>query len=178
MTSSGPEPARSGTRVDLGRLRRADCGVAAGTLLYLVCLLVPWFHVGAVDLGFGYRIAPASANGFDSGLLVCALVLLVLATAWALLPAVADLATPFPRSFATAWLAGLAFLLTLIVWGSTFDVGFTVAGLLALLCSLAVLGCAALRLLPDATRPGALPRRLAGVVRWVNLPAGRRPASR
>jgi hypothetical protein len=154
MTSSGPEqpphaPGAAGKGVDLGRLRRADHAVAAGTLLYLVFLLLPWFSVEGFDLGSGYRLPGVSVNGFDAGTLTVAFVLLVLASAWALLPAFADVRVPFPRAFLTAGLAALAFVLTLIEWLSTFDIGFTLMGLLTFLSSVAVLAFAVLRLLSE-----------------------------
>ena len=160
-----PAPHRRG-RLQPSRLRRADAGVGAGTLLYLVSLLLPWFRVDGFDLGSGYRLPGVSVNGLDSGLLVGALLLLLLATAWAVLPAVTDVPGRAPRSVVTAGLAALAALLTTIEWLTSFDTGFTVAGLLAWLCALAVLSCAALGLLVEFGPSARLPGRSAGVVRW------------
>ncbi len=157
MTSSGPEGAPSRRRLDLTRLRRADWAVAAGTLLYLVCMTLPWFRVDGFDLGSGFAVPGVSVNGFDSGVLVVALVLLLLATAWALLPAVAEGPAPSPRSSVTACLAALAFVLTLVEWLSTLDEGFTAVGLLAVLVAAAVLAAAVLRLVRDLRGAGASP---------------------
>ena len=165
MTSTAPDPAPGSPpvpapradaaparrrRVDLRRLSRADVLVAAGTVLFLVLLLVPWFRTAAFDHGFGHRATAASANGLASGLLVTALVLLVLAAGWSLLPAVADVPTPFPRSLVTAGLAVPAFLLTLVEWLTTLDLGVSVAALLALLTVAAVLAVAVRALVPEA----------------------------
>ena len=170
MTSSRPEGAPSRRRLDLTRLCRADWAVAAGTLLYLVCLTLPWFRVHGIDLGSGFAVPGVSVNGFDSGVLVVALVLLLLASAWALLPAVAEGPAPSPRSSVTACLAALAFLLTLVEWLLTFDAGFTLFGLLTFLTAAAVLACAVLRLLPDLHLRADLPR-LAGAAGLANRPA-------
>jgi hypothetical protein len=195
MTSSDPEQTPSGsgrpaagsgtpamprTGVDLGRLRLADCAVAAGTLLYLVFAILPWYRIDAFDLGSGFRLPGLSVNGFDSGILTSAVVLLLLASVWALLPAIADLPVPFPRAFLTAGLAALAFVLTLIEWLATVDVGFTLMGLLAFLSSVAVLAFAALRVLPEVGEPGSLPGVLTRAAQWANRPARRsgEPADR
>ena len=165
MTTNGPEQVPSAPeqppapaaprRVDPGRLRPADHAVAVGTLLYLVLLALPWFRTDGFDLGSGFAVPPVSVNGFDSGTLTVAAVLLLAASVWALLPAVADVSLPFPRSAVTAGLAAPAFLLTLVEWLSTFDAGFTLVGLLAFLTSAAVLTVAVLRLLPDLLGPSA-----------------------
>ena len=55
-----------------------------------------------------------------------AFVLFLLATAWTLLPAFADLRLGFPRSWITVGLAALAWLLTLFAWLESFDGGFSV----------------------------------------------------
>jgi hypothetical protein len=158
MTSSGPEqvagdpPRRRARSAVLGRVALADRAVVAGTLLYLLFGLLPWYRVAAFDLGQGYSFPGASANGFDSGLVVVAFVLLLLATAWAVLPAVADVPVRFPRSLVTVGLATAAFLLTLIEWLSDLDIGFSLMGLLTLLAAVAVLTGAVLRLLPELRR--------------------------
>jgi hypothetical protein len=160
MTASGPGPTpahRSPLRFDRSRLTLIDVAVAVGAALYVVCLSVPWFRYDGYDLGFGYRSASYSVNGFVSGLLTLAAVLAVSAAAWALLPALADVRVPFPRATVTVALAALIFLLTVVEWLTTFDVGFTLAGLLAVLTSAAVLGLAVLRVLPDLRVGPALP---------------------
>jgi hypothetical protein len=166
MTSSGPEEVtgdpvgRRARRPVLGRVALADRVVVGGTLLYLLFALLPWYRVDAFDLGQGYRFPDASAHGVDSGLVVVALVLLLAATAWAVLPAVADVPVRFPRSLVTVGLAAAALLLTLVEWLSDLDIGFSLVGLLALLAAVAVLTGAVLRLLPELRRtaaPGAAP---------------------
>jgi hypothetical protein len=161
VTSTAPEPAPAdagsapptddaGRRVDLRRLSRADVLVTAGAVLFGVLAVVPWFRTEAFDLGFGHRAAAVSARGLDSGLVVTALVLLVLAGGWSLLPAVAEVPTPFPRELLTAGLAVLAFLLVMVEWLTTLDLGVSVAALLALLTVAAVLTVAVRALLPPA----------------------------
>jgi hypothetical protein len=178
MTSSGPgEPPDDGDGpIEPARLRRGDRAVAAGTVAYLVLLLLPWFSVDAFDLGSGFSLPGVSVNGLDSGLLIAALVLLVLAAVWAVLPAVRPAPVPFPRALLTAGLAALAFVLTLVEWLDTLDIGFSLVGLLAFLTSGAVLAVALLRLLPELVDPGALPGGLARLVRWADRPAARRAA--
>ncbi|WP_369139636.1 hypothetical protein [Modestobacter versicolor] len=188
MTASGtegtptgpgqPPTGAPGSRgVDRGALRLADVAIAAGTLLYLVFMVIPWFSIDGFDLGSGYSIPGVSVNGFDSGALTLAFVLLLLASAWALLPAVADVAVPFPRWYLTAGLVALAFVLTLVEWLSTFEAGFTFAGLLTFLTSAALLAVAVLRVLPDLRPGGTLPGGLAGVARWADRPLGRSAGS-
>jgi hypothetical protein len=133
-------------------------------------MTLPWFRVDGFDLGSGFVVPGVSVNGFDSGVLVVALVLLLLASGWALLPAVADVPGPSPSSSVTAGLAALAFLLTFVEWLSTFDAGFTLFGLLTFLAVAAVLACAVLRLLPGLHLRADLPR-LAVAARWANGPA-------
>jgi hypothetical protein len=167
MTSSGPEqppdgPSATGTGVDLGRLRPADHAVAAGTLLYLIFMLIPWFSIDGFDLGSGYRIPGISVNGFDSGVLTVAFLLLLVASAWTLLPAFVDVPVPFPRAVITLVLAAPAAVLTLIEWLTTLDIGFTLMGLLTFLSSVAVLAVAALRLLPELRDGRSLPGGPAG----------------
>ncbi len=159
MTASGPAlaPEERGRRFDRSRLSRSDVAVAMGAVLYVVCLGAPWFRYDGYDLGFGYRSASYSVNGFVSGLLTVAAVLVVAAALWALLPAFADVRVPFPRAAVTVALTALTFLLTVVEWLTTFDVGFTLAGLLAVLTSAAVVALAVLRVLPDLRVGPALP---------------------
>jgi hypothetical protein len=179
MTSSGPEqtpngpeqsdapgprspaagPATAGrSRRGRGAPGRADLALVAGTLIYLLFMILPWYRVDPYDLGSGYSFSGSSANGFDSGLVVVAFVLLVLATGWALLPAFIDVPVPFPRALVTVGLAVLVLLLTLVEWLSDVDDGFTLMGLLTLLSAVAVLALAVLRLLQELRErsgPGA-----------------------
>jgi hypothetical protein len=177
MTSSGPEqtpdgpeqpdapgprspaagPATAGrSRRGRGRgaLGRADLGLVAGTLIYLLFMILPWYRVDPYDLGSGYSFPGSSANGFDSGLVVAAFVLLMLATGWALLPAFVEVPVPFPRALITVVLAVVVLLLTLVEWLSDVDDGFTLMGLLTLLSSVAVLALAVLRLLAELRERG------------------------
>jgi hypothetical protein len=126
-----------------------DLAIAGGTLLYLVFMSIPWFRVDGVDFGFGYAWPGYSVNGFDSGLLTFALVLLIAATGWTLLPTVRAVPVPFPRAVVTTALAALAFLITLVEWTTTLDAGFSVMALLTLIASAAVLVVAALRLVTE-----------------------------
>ncbi|MFQ1001719.1 hypothetical protein [Modestobacter sp. SSW1-42] len=160
MTSTAPEPAPVDTgpddvparrrRVSPGRVHLADVLVAAGTVLFGLLLAALWFRRDPFDLGSGHRVEAATADGLDSGLLVTALVLLVAASAWSLLPAVADAPTPFPRALVTTALTSLALLLTLVEWVTTLDIGVSVPGLLALLTAAAVAAVAVRQLVPQA----------------------------
>src|SRR4051794_7999774 len=134
-------------------------------------MALPWFSIDGFDLGSGFEVPGVSVNGFDSGTLTFALVLLLLAAAWTLLPAVTDVPVPFPRSFITAGLAALVFLLTLIEWLSTFDAGFSFFGLMTFLASAAVLAFAGLRALPELRGAAPAPSGLAGAAQWANGPA-------
>jgi hypothetical protein len=134
--------------LDRKRLDRGDLLVAVGAVAFLVFAVLPWF---TFDFGFGLA---ESINGFDFGLVTTAAVLLVVAAVWALLPAVVDLALPFPRGFVTVGLTSLAFLLTLAEWLSTFEGGFSLFALLTLLAAAAALAVAVLTLLRQLrTRP-------------------------
>ncbi|MGY1857062.1 hypothetical protein [Modestobacter sp. SYSU DS0290] len=184
MTSSGPEqhPAGPGPeperaagspaahppapaprrRPGLRVLGWADLVVPAGALLYLVFLSVPWFSVPGYDLGFGYSAPGMSVNGFQSPLLTLALLLVLVAAVWSVLPAFREVRVPFPRAVVPAGLAALAFLLTLTEWLTTFDAGFTLMGLLAFLTATALLVVTLSRLLADLRAAGAAPVGWAG----------------
>ena len=151
MTAGPDEPApdrpgrsAGGSGGTLGRLTRTDGLIGLGAVLFAVLMVVPWFSSIEVR-GVEYDLA-RSANGFDSGALVLALLLLVAAGVWAALPAVKDLPTSFPRGIVTVALAALAFLLTLVEWLDTTDLGFSVAAFLAFLTVCAVLVLTVLRL--------------------------------
>jgi hypothetical protein len=156
--------------VHLGRLNLADLAVVAGALLYLVFALIPWFSVGGIDFGGGFSSPGFSINGFDFGMVTLAFILLLAAAVWAVLPALTDVPVPVPRAALTAGLAALAFLLTLIEWLRTSDLGFSVMALLTVLAAAATLGFALLRLLPEMRRSN-LPRGLANAAQWANQQA-------
>jgi hypothetical protein len=140
--------------------------VAAGTLAYLVLAVLPW-----IDLGY-YFTDEYDVNGFSfSGLVTLAFVLLLAATAWALLPAFTDLRLGFPRSWVTLGLTGTALLLTLVAWIQTLSWEFSLVGLLALLVAAAVTAFAVLRLLPELRNRPALTGGLAGAAQWANQQA-------
>jgi hypothetical protein len=143
----GLPPRRGG--VDLRRLTLADSAVAAGAVLYLVLALIPWFSIAGIDFGGGFRSPGFSINGFDSGLVTLAFVLLLAAAVWAVLPALTDVPVPFPRSAPSVGLAAPAFLLTAIEWLRTFDLGFSLVALLTVLVVTATLGFALVGLLPE-----------------------------
>jgi hypothetical protein len=134
-------------------------------VLFLVCAVLPWF---TFDFGFGIS---ESINGFDFSLVTGSFVLLLLATVWALLPAVYPVAVPFPRSVVTVGLTGLAFLLTLLEWISTFEAGFSVFALLTFLAAAAALAFALLRLLPELRSTPSLPGSLGDAAQWANQQA-------
>src|SRR3954447_20843202 len=110
MTASGPEATPSGPHQGRlrGAVRRGDLAVAAVSASYLLFALLPWYSVDAFDLGNGYRFPGVSVNGYDSGLVVAAAVLVLLAAAWALLPAVADVPVPSARALVLVGAAVLA----------------------------------------------------------------------
>jgi hypothetical protein len=105
-------------------------------------------------------------------------VLLVLATAWALVPAFVDLRLGFPQSWVTVGLAALAWLLTLFAWLESLDTEFTVWPLLGFLTATAILVVAGLALIPEIRNRPALPSGVANAAQWANQPAldfGQRP---
>ena len=94
--------------------------------------------------------------------------LFVLATIWALLPAFTDLKLGFPRSWITVALAALGWVLTLFAWLDTFDVDFSVFGLLGFLTATAILVFSVLALLPELRNRPALSGGLANAAQWAN----------
>ncbi len=139
-------PARSEFSFDLKRLKIADYLIPVGTALYFAWALLPWETFGDDFFGF-------SRSGLGFGNVAAAFVLLVLATAWAFLPAFVDLKLGFPRSWVTVGLAALAWLLTLFAWLQSLDSGFTVWPLLGFLTSTAVVVVAGLSLILEIRRP-------------------------
>ena len=165
-------PAGSGTTVDRTKLRMAEYVIAGGTLLFFVLAFLPWRDYG--DFLF------STASGWETGQVSVAFVLFLLATAWALLPAFADVQVGFPRAWITVGLAALGFLLTLLSWIASFDAGFSLWALLGLLTAAAILAFAVLSLLPELRNRPALPGALAGAAQWANQPgpdASARPAA-
>ncbi|MCW2695829.1 MAG: conserved rane protein of unknown function [Modestobacter sp.] len=131
MTSDAQRrsPQRAPARRPAGR----DLVVAGGALLYAVLGFLPWASVTYDVLG------PISASGYGLSVLVpVAVVLLVAAAVWALLPVGRLPALAVPRSVVPAGLAALAFLLTLVTWLRSTDYGFEPVPLLALLVAGAV----------------------------------------
>jgi hypothetical protein len=160
------QPAGSGgVSFDLKKLRMADYVIAGGTLLFLILGIFPWY---SYDDGF----VSFSLSGFElSGNVTSALFLLLLATAWTLLPAFTDLRLGFPRSWITVGLVALAWLLTLFAWIESFEGEFSLWALLGFLTVSAVLVFAVLRLLPELRNRPALPGGLANAAQWANQPA-------
>ena len=176
MTSSQPpqphsahgQPAGGGQGVsfDAERLKTADYAIAGLTLLFLVLSFFTWYDFG--DDFFGVDV---SISGWTDGQVKFAFFLFLLATVWALLPAVTHLEVGFPRSLVTVGLAALGFLLTLFAWFDTFDFEFSVFALLGMLTAAAILGFAVLSLLPELRNRPALPGALSGASQWANRPA-------
>ena len=72
----------------------------------------------------------------------------------------------------------LAFVLTLVEWLSTFDAGFTFAGLLTFLTSAALLAVAVVRVLPDLRLDDAARDAAAGTGAVVTTDAVSHPSGR
>jgi hypothetical protein len=160
------QSAGSGFSVDLKKLKMADYVIAGGTIVFLVLAALPWYDYEDDVFGFGFTL-----NGFSSGLVSSAFVLLLLATAWAVLPAFYELKLGFPRSWITVGLAALAFLLTLFAFFDTLSIGFSIFALLGLIVAGVVLVFSFLALLPELRNRPALPGGLANAAQWANQPA-------
>ncbi len=94
----------------------------------------------SVDGGAGIGTFSESQNGFGSGLLTFAWILLIAAAVLALLPATsAKVTLPFPVGLALLGLTGLAALLTLI---ALIDVGTGIGAWLGILVALGALALA------------------------------------
>jgi hypothetical protein len=157
------QPAGSGFSMDLKKLTMATWVLGAGTVLFLVLALFPWWEYGNNFFGISY-----SLNGFSSGLVSSAFVLFLLATAWSALPAFYDLKVGFPRGWVTVGLAGLGFLLTLFAWIDTFSLGFSLWALLGTIVAAALALFAVLSLLPELKNKPALHGGLANAAQWAN----------
>ena len=177
--STAGSPPRRGRWQALTRPRVA---VPACAVLFLAGMALPWFSTPAYDAGFGYRAPASTVNGFDAGMLVAALVLLALAAVLGLLPPRLVPRLPFPAVVATAGLAILALLLTVPEWLTTFDRGFTPAGLLTVLSAAAAcvvaLGAsvAAVRAWPPAAPEPVVPDSPAAQPA-ADEPAGEEPTA-
>jgi hypothetical protein len=143
---------RTGASFDTTKLTTADYAVAGLTLLFLVLSFFTWYDFG--DDFFGIDV---SISGWTDGQVKFAFFLFLLASVWALLPAVAHLELGFPRSLVTVGLAALGFLLTLFAWFDTFDFDFSIFALLGTLTAAAILGFAVLSLLPELRNRSAHP---------------------
>jgi hypothetical protein len=168
----GPgSPVAQRSTIDVRRLRVGDYAVVAGTVLYLVLSLLPWWD-------YGDQFFVPTLSGFEgSGGVSSAFVLFLLASAWALLPAFYDLGLGFPRAWITVGLAALGFLLTLVAWLQTLDAGFSLWALLGLLTAAAILLFALISLLSELRHRPALPGAQAGASQWANQPATSPPAT-
>ncbi|WP_139306692.1 hypothetical protein [Modestobacter sp. DSM 44400] len=133
--AADPGRARSGWRA----LGLTDGVVVACAVLYLVCTALPWFRFEGRELGAGARTLDSTVNGFDSAMLSCAAVVLVLAAVWSVASAWTATRLPFPRVLITTGLAAVSVLLTVPEWLTTVDVGFSLPGLLTVLCATAAL---------------------------------------
>lgn len=132
-TGFTPSPAgTSGTSMSLDRskLSTYDMALAATPVVFLIALLLPWVSISAEGLpGLG-----ESSNGFGSGLLTFAWILLIAAAVLAVLPAMGtNVKLPFPRGLVLLGLTGLAAILTLIalidVLGAGDDLGVPDSGI-------------------------------------------------
>ena len=162
-TSGQPAGGGQGVSFDAKRLKMADYAIAGLTLLFLVLSFFTWYDFG--DDFFGVDV---SISGWTDGQIKFAFFLFLLATVWALLPAVTHIEVGFPRSLVTVGLAALGFLLTLFAWFDTFDFEFSIAALLGVLTAAAILGFAVLSLLPELRNRPALPGALSSASQWAN----------
>jgi hypothetical protein len=153
---------------DAKKLTMASYVIAGGTLVYFVLAFFHWYRV---DFGFGY--GSLGASGWHSGSVVTSFILLLLATAWVLLPAVTDLKLGFPRGFVTVGLTGLALILTLIAWIDTLGdpYSFSIWSLLGFLVALAIVAFAVLSLLPELRNRPSLPGGVSNAAQWANQQA-------
>ena len=115
----------SSVSFDRAKVSTLDLGLGAAAILYLIALVLPWVSVSSELAAFD-----DSGNGFSSGSLVFALILLIAAAVVALLPAVGTtLKLPFPSSYLLLGLTGLAALLTLIQFIDVLGAGDDFEGL-------------------------------------------------
>jgi hypothetical protein len=133
-------------------------------VLFFVLAFFTWVTLGDDFFGFSLR-------GWDIDGVTAAFVLFLLATAWAVLPAVVVLKLGFPRSWVTVGIAALGWLLTLFAWLDSLEGGFSVAALLGFLTATAILAVAGLSLIPEIRNRSSLPAGLANAAHWANQPA-------
>jgi hypothetical protein len=168
-----PAGAGGGFSFDAKKLTVASYVIGAGTLVYLILALFPWFDYS--DYVFGIPNEATFFNdtlsGFGSGLVTFSFILFLLATAWAMLPAFYELKLGFPRGWITVGLAGLGFVLTLIAWIQSLGGGFYIFALLGLIVALAIALFAFLSLLPELKNRPALPGNLSNAAQWANQQA-------
>ncbi|SEO68787.1 hypothetical protein [Trujillonella endophytica] len=174
------QPVGNGGQVgfDAKRLKLADFVVAGAALVWLVLSFFPWIDVDAEEVfGPGYSEFAGdysenfSAWNIGGALSTLAALCLVAAAVWALLPAVTQVAVPFPRAYVTVALTALATIFTLILWIDAQDWEFSFIGLIALLVALAATAFAVLRLLPELKNRPGLPGGLANATQWANQQA-------
>lgn len=134
-------------RIHSARLRKTDHAVAGCTLLYLVWALLPWMSIGR-----GFYVS-GSVSGFGwSWLVPLALALFVLASAWALLPAFADVRGGTGRDWITVAFGAVGAVCTFMAWLASLTWGVSAFALLGLLTAAALTAVAVLGILPDLRR--------------------------
>jgi len=102
--------------LDRSKLSTVDQGLAAAAVLFLIALVLPWASYSIQGSGLPGDDGQTT-NGFGSGLLTLAWVLLIAAAVLALLPAFgANVKLPFPRALALLGLTGVAALITLFAF--------------------------------------------------------------
>jgi hypothetical protein len=162
-----PQGTGAGVSFDAKRLTMASYAIAGLTVLYLIFSFFTWYDLGAEDfLGVDFNVS----GWTGSGQVKMAFFLFLLASVWALLPAVTDVKLGFPRSWVTVGLAALGFVLTLIAWIDTFKWNFSIWALLGMLTATAILLFSLLALLPELRNRPALPGGLANAAQWANRP--------
>jgi hypothetical protein len=163
-----PQGTGGGVAFDAKKLTMAAYVIAGLTVLYLILSFFTWYDLGSEEF-FGVDFNVSGWAG--SGSVKTAFFLFLLATVWALLPAVTDLKLGFPRSWVTVGLAALGFVLTLVAWIDTFKWNFSIWALLGMITATAILLFAVLTLLPELRNRPALPGGLANAAQWANRPA-------
>jgi hypothetical protein len=110
---------------DRSKVSTVEIGLGVAAVLYLIALVLPWVSVSSE-----LAALDESGNGFSSGSLTFALLLLIAAAVVALLPAIGTpVKLPFPRAYLLIGLTGLAALLTLVQFVDVLGAGDDVAAL-------------------------------------------------